>query len=369
MAFERPTLSALITRVEGDIKGALSISTILRRSFLGAIARAMAGLAHTLHGHMVFISKQIFPDQAEAEYLDRWGSLYGLERNPATFAELEILITFTAAGTVPVGTIFQRVDSSEYVLTEEVSATGAGTEIGVIRSSEIGESYNLEVGDAVSLQSAIANVEGDATVSDITVEGEDEETDAAYRQRLVSRIQEPPAGGTVADYKAFALSVTGVSRAWVFPAYRGEGTVDISFLELDGDLEVIPGGAKVDEVQAAIDAQKPVTANSNVFAPIENAIDFTIAISPNTAAVRAAVESEITDLFIREAEVRGAYKSTTENFTGRIPLSRINEAISLAEGEEDHVIISPAQCPVGNDPVPATNGGILTVGTVTFQTL
>ena len=369
MAFERPTLSALITRVEGDIKGALSISTILRRSFLGAIARAMAGIAHSLHGHMVFISKQIFPDQAEAEFLDRWGSLYGIERTPATAVELEINITFTGAGTIPAGTIYQRVDSSEYELVSEVTAAGAGVETGTIRSSEIGFDYNLEIGDTVSLQSAIANVEGDASVSGVLVEGEDAETDAAYRQRIVSRIQEPPSGGTVEDYKAFALSVSGVSRAWIFPAYRGEGTVDVSFLELDGDLEVIPGAAKVAEVQAAIDAQKPVTANSNVFAPIENAIDFTISITPNTAAVRAAIESELKDLFIREAEVRGAYKSTTETYTGRIPLSRINEAISLAEGEEDHVIVSPAQCPVGNDPVPATNGGILTVGTVTFQTL
>jgi len=369
MAFQRPSLSDIISRVEGDLKGALGIVTILRRSFLSAIARAIAGASHTLHGHLVFISKQIFPDQAEAEFLDRWGSLYGIARNPATKAELEIDIVFAAAGTAPAGTVYQRTDSKEYILQADVTATAAGTETGSVIASDLGEASNMANGDVLSLQSSIANVDGDAAVSSTLVEGEDAETDSSYRQRIVSRIQERPSGGTVADYEAFALSVSGVSRAWVFPGYRGEGTVDVSFLELDGEVEVIPDSAKVAEVQEAIDAEKPVTADSNVFAPIDNPVDFTISLKPNTAAVRAAVESELGDLFIREAEVKGAYKAVGESFTGKIPLSRINEAISLADGEEDHVITSPSACPSGGDPVPETNGGILTLGTVTFNTL
>ena len=56
MAFQRPSLQDIIDRAEGDLKGALGITTILRRSFLAAIARAIAGVAHVLHGHLVFIS-------------------------------------------------------------------------------------------------------------------------------------------------------------------------------------------------------------------------------------------------------------------------------------------------------------------------
>jgi len=55
MAFTRPTLPELIARVEGDLKAGLGITTILRRSFLGAISRALAGLSHLLFGFLKVI--------------------------------------------------------------------------------------------------------------------------------------------------------------------------------------------------------------------------------------------------------------------------------------------------------------------------
>ena len=92
-------------------------------------------------------------------------------------------------------------------------------------------------------------------------------------------------------------------------------------------------------------------------------IDFDIAIKPNTQAVRDAVTAELEDLFLREAEVAGSYKQVGEQNDGRIPLSKINEAISAAQGEEDHVLNSPS---AEIDPL---TGDLLTVGTITFSTL
>lgn len=363
MAFVRPSLREIINRVEGDIKGALGITTILRRSFLSAFSSAVGGTSHTLHGHLNFISRQVFPDQADAEFLDRWGSIYGIERQPATFAEVEIAITFTAAATLPAGTVFQRVDGSEYTLNADVDALAAGTETGVITSETAGSTFNLVSGDIVSLQSAVANISGDAVAGTTTVEGEDTELDPSYRQRIVDRIQQPPAGGTPNDYITFARSVSGVTRAWVFPGHLGEGTVGVSFVQ-DNDADIIPSAAEVEAVQTAVDLAKPVTANATVFAPDETVVNFSIALKPNTAVVRAAVEAEIKDVFATEVEVRGAFESITSEFDGKIAISRINEAISIAEGEEDHTLISPA-----TDLQPPNNGGILTFGTITFTTL
>jgi uncharacterized phage protein gp47/JayE len=365
MAFERPTLSTIIQRVEGDIKGALSIVTILRRSFLKAMSAAVGGVSHVLHGHLVFISKQIFPDQAEDEFVERWGSIYGMERNPATFTQLNIDIVFTGAGTLVAGTVYQRTDGATYTLNDEVSATGAGTESGVITAEEAGDAGNLDTGETVSLQSAVANVEGDATVSSTAVEGADEEENDSFRSRIVKRIQNPPSGGTVADYEQFALDAAAdVSRAWVFPGYRGEGTCDVAFMQTDNGGEQIPGAAKVQEVEDYIISKKPVTANHNTFAPIDNSVDFDIAIDPNTSEVQAAITAELEDLFLRESQVRGAYKTVTTTYDGKIRLSRISEAISVAEDEEAHEVNSPT-----SDPEPATDGGILTLGTITFSTL
>ena len=54
-------------------------------------------------------------------------------------------------------------------------------------------------------------------------------------------------------------------------------------------------------------------------------------LSPDTPAIRAAVQAELADFFARESEPGGT-----------LWLSRINEAISLAEGEFRHVLELPS---------------------------
>jgi uncharacterized phage protein gp47/JayE len=365
MPFTRPTLQAIIDRTQGDIKGSLGITTILRRSLLAALARAISGAAHQLHGHLVFISKQIFPDQAEVEFLERWASIYGLERNPATFAQIQIDVTFTAAATVSAGTIYQRTDQTEYTVNADIVAVGAGVVQGIVTASVAGSGPNIDDGETLSLQSPIANVDTDATVDSTVVEGEDEETDEALRQRLVDRIQQPPAGGKVSDYIAFAKDVSGVTRVWVLPDWLGPGTVGVSFVQDNDTPSIIPDAAEIALVQTSIDEQKPVTAGAVAIAPIENTTPMTISIFPNTADVRAAVEAELEDLFLRESQVKGAFQAVNlPVYTGKISLSRINEAISIAAGEQDHILTSPTV-----DPEPATDNGLLTLGTLTFNTL
>lgn len=369
MAFERPTLQEIIDRAEGDIKGSLGITTILRRSFLSAIARAIAGVTHVLHGHLVFLSRQIFVDQAEAEFLDRWGSIYGIERNPATFAQLNMDFTFQSAVNVPAGTALTRSDGVGYTLDADVDATGESsfpvTLQGVITADDPGDDPNTDDGEVIPLATPIAGVDTDVVVSSTATEGEDEESDDSYRQRIVDRIQEPPSGGRANDYIQAARAVSGVTRAWVRPGHLGQGTVGVFIVDDDSD-PIIPSVAKVAEVQTAINEFKPVTAEATVFAPVANPLDLDIQIKPNTQAVRDAVTTEIEDLISREAQVRGGLREagTGTTYDGKIPLSRINEAISIAQGEEDHVLLSPTV-----DAQPGTVGGIMVKGTLTFSTL
>ena len=361
MAFNRPTLEQIIDRVRSDIRSELSITTILRRSFLGAISRAIAGATHILHGHLVFISRQIFPDQAEDEFLIRWGAIYGLDRRASTFTQVTISGTGTDGVAILAGTSYQ-IPSGE-TFTTDVGVTIAGGMFSVaITSDNPGSQTNLEVGEGVNIAAPIAGVDATAEVSSVILEGADEETVAAYRERVVARIQEPPSGGTAQDYIGFALTVPGVTRAFVFPGYLGPGTVGLTFFQ-DNDNPIIPSQAKVDEVQAAVDALKPITAQLVTFIPQTLTVDLDIAIRPNTPEVQAAILTELEDLFFREARPTGAFSSVGNVFDGRIPLSQINEAISVADGEEDHVLLTPSA-----DIQPA-NGFTAQLGTITWQTL
>ena len=147
----------------------------------------------------------------------------------------------------------------------------------------------------------------------------------------------------------WALEVPGVTRAWVYPLEQGSGTVVVRFVR-DGDASIIPDAAAVALVQAHIDAVRPVTAAATVLAPVASPVNYQIQLTPNTAAVRAAVEAELRDLHLREAIP-----------SGTLLLSHINEAISIAAGETDHVLVAP----VAN--VSPGVGYIATFGSITWM--
>jgi len=368
MAFERPTLKELIKRVEGDIKGPLGIVTVLRRSFIGVISRALAGLAHLLFGFLKFIEKNAFPDTAEVEFLDRWAGIWGVNRLVATFAQFELTVTGTTGVVIPAATIYQRDDGFEYTVDAEVTlAAGTGVLLMTAVLSDTDElSGNLELADNLSIQSPIAGLDSDGTVTTIITDAEPTEGDESLRARLIDRIQNPPSGGAANDYLQWALSVPGITRAWVLPQNLGPGTVGLSFVE-DDENPITPSPAKITEVEDFVDPLRPVTANVNYFAPNLLPIDMTIQLQPNTTEVQNNVETELEDMILRDAALNGAFGGPGVVLTGEILLSKMNEAISIALGETDHLITvvnggGPA------DVAPAT-GELAVLGAITWQPL
>lgn len=372
MAFNRPTLTQIVDRIKGDYKSGLSLQTIIRRSFLDIFAKAFAAVAHTLHGHISFgIFKKFFPDTGDEETVIRWGTLYNLPRKEAQRAEITIDVTGSTGGTLTAGTIYVRSDGVTYTVKTEVIIPAASTLPATIVEAEtdsVGASGNMDNGDTINLQSAIAGIESEATVTATEIEGEDLEELELYRDRVLERMQFPPSGGTVNDYEAFAKTVAGVTRAWVLPNFLGQGTVGLTFVE-DGNVpsSIIPSAAKVEEVQQKVLTLHPVNVDLFTFAPNETQMDPEIQLKVNDSDTRDAVIAELNDLLAREAQVRDASDPEQVGlgvqFDGKIKLSQINEAISIADGEVDHVLISPT-----SDVQPAT-GGLVTLGTPIFSTL
>jgi len=185
-------------------------------------------------------------------------------------------------------------------------------------------------GTTLSFVSPVSGVQSQATVGVAGISGgADEETDAALRARLLLRIRNPSYGGSASDYERWTREIAGVTRVWVYPKWYGEGTVGVG-LVYDGRPDIIPLDGDLETVSTHLETLRPVTAEVLVFAPIPDVIDFTIALNPNTADARAAVEAELADLLYREAEPGGT-----------IPLSHIRQAISNAVGEYDHTLIAP----------------------------
>ncbi len=137
-------------------------------------------------------------------------------------------------------------------------------------------------------------------------------------------------GGSDADWIAWAKTVAGVTRAWVTRLGLGPGTVLVRVVR-DGDVSIIPDAGEIADVQAVFDLLGPAHATATAFAPALLAQAFTIAVTPNTTPVKAAVEAELTDLFLREGEPGGT-----------ILLSSIRTAVGNAAGVTNYVMTVPS---------------------------
>lgn len=353
MAFPRPSLTDLITRVLADLSSrVIGVSgAVLRRSVLGAIGRALAGASHELHGRLDFIAKQIIITTAEVDYLERWASVWGVQRKPAEFASGSVTFTGGSGAEIAAGTIVQRQDGAQFATVAAVTLV-AGTATASVLAVLAGAAGNTAAAVTMTLQQPIQAVQSSAVVAagGIT-NGSNTESDDAFRARLLARIQSPPHGGAEADYEQWALEVPGVTRAWVYPMEMGAGTVTVRFVR-DDDSSIIPDSTEVSAVYAYIEERRPVTAELFVVAPVASPLNMTIQLRPNNPSVQAAVTAELTDLIRREAEPGG----TTL-------ISQLREAVSLATGTDDYVIVTPT----GN--VTSAPGDIVVIGTITYQAI
>ena len=331
MSFDRPSLSTLIARAQADVEARLpGADGRLRHSALGVLASVHAGAVHGLHGHLQWLSQQILPDTAEAEILERHAAVWGIGRKAATLAAGDVVVTGANNAVVPTGARLQRPGGLEYAVLGDAKIQD-GQAIVSVAAVSAGAASAAPADTPLTFVSPIAGVAAQALVGVAGLTGgADAEGDEALRERLLARLRQAPEGGALHDYVRWTLEVPEVTRVWVFPGWLGAGTVGIAFM-MDGRENPIPGVDDVAEVEAHLAQLAPVTADLVVFAPTPAPLDLEITgLTPGGADVRAAVVAEVRDLLIRRAEPGGT-----------ILISQLREAISLAAGEFDHVLVSP----------------------------
>ena len=347
MPFERPTLTSLIARTQADIDSRLDGEPWQRRRLLAILARMEGGVAHGLYGYLDWQSLQIMPDTAELEHLERWSTIWGVPRKAAAKAAVTRGVHFSAANgrIMPAGTQMQRPDGVLYEVQADTVAAG-GVVSPSIKAVDAGEAANADAGIALTLTSPVLGITATGVTTAPITGGADVETDASLRNRLLARIRTLPSGGAAQDYVTWALSVAGVTRAWCYPCEMGRGSVTVRFV-MDATYDNgIPLAADVARVKSYIDSVRPVTADVYVVAPVPVPINCNLRITPDTPRLRVLVAEALWAALRRDATPGGT-----------VIVSRLNEAISQTDGEDDHVLISPAanmQLAVGQIAVPGT---------------
>lgn len=198
----------------------------------------------------------------------------------------------------------------------------------------------------------MSGIDNTLTLIEPATGGADIENEEDFRQRGLQAYQNPPQGGSDADYKKWALEISGVTRAWIKRRGMGAGSV-VVYIMCDGNdttnngFPVGTDGVSSLEDWGAIKATGdqgrvadyiyPLQADTAIIyvcSPIEKVVDFTISGIPDADPDTVqAIKDAINLLF---------FDNGTPDGSGKIYLSDINGAISQVAGTTGYVLESPS---------------------------
>lgn len=358
MAYRLPSLADIVSRVRSALTAEIpGADAMIWPNNLYVVGKVIGGQLFEAHLRLEWLYRQLFVSTADGAHLDRHAYEVGLARKPAAYAGGSVRVSGTPGETVPAGRRFIRADGRAYVSTEAIGIPASGSVILPVLADEAGWQSNTPAATVLERETDYEELTSEATVSsDGLTGGASAEADADLRERILYRKRNPPMGGALADYKAWAEAVVGVRRAFAAAYSNGGKMVQVYILADGNGATAIPNDVLVSQVAAAIEEERPVTAYVTVTKPTAVAIPITIeSLAPDSRAVRDEIERELIDLFYERATVILPGGETT------FPRSWIEAAIDAAAGEDRHHLVSPA------DDVALTAGQYPVLGTITFS--
>ena len=315
------------------------------------LGKVMAPLAYQFHLRLAWLYRQMFASTADLVHLTRHGYELSLAAKPAQRASGLAVLPAAAGLIIPQGVQFTRGDGITFTTSAAVTATGATVSLpfNCDQAGSIGNGLPGDTVTAVSSDELLTYWLGSglplpAPVTWIaTVDasgfggGADGEQVEDFRARVLFRKQNPPGGGSVADWTRWAEAVPGVTGVTVDTFSNDVRRIWLCIL-MAARPNRIPTSSDIAAVQAAIlsATTRPVTCRPIAVAPTPVPVTISITnLLPNTVAVQAAILIELQALFATRPFPASPNQPTT------LPLALIDEAIGLAPGYVSHTRLAP----------------------------
>lgn len=252
----------------------------------------------------------------------------GQLRNAATKAVG--VLTVTGTGTVAAGDLFESGGGVQFAATETVTVNGTSSV--AIQCTQAGAVGNLPAGSITMMPVQIAGIVS-VSNSDTTHDGYDAETDEAYYNRFLVRLRTPPTSGNVYHYLSWALEISGVGAAQIYPLGHGANTVDVVLVDTNGQPasstlvkavqdHIDPGSQGLGEGEAPIGAYCYVSAAEGV----------SLALSLTVTPISGAVQSEVTQAI---SDAVAAYLKSIAFRQNYVSYAQIAAAILAVPGVQD----------------------------------
>jgi uncharacterized phage protein gp47/JayE len=303
-----PSYKEIINRIRSDISSQLpNLDPTIYAAFSKAYVESLGGRSFDIVLLFQQLEKELFPQTATGEYLERWANYEGLTRIPATIATGPIIMTGT--GTVPKDSELSSSDGNLYTTDNELTLSTQSitldslTRSGTIATGSIAAGHNLASNITITISGADqTDYNGDF---DITVVSD---TDFTY---LIDTTPATPATGTIlASYDGGKVSVTSSNTDKTQNIDSGGLlTLTSSISNVDSEAYVtfdeISGGTNA-ELDAALlvrilQSRSAPVANFNIGAIEKEAREVSgvtrVLVKPITPEV-----GDITLLFVRDGE-------------------------------------------------------------------
>ncbi len=266
-------------------------------SDFGVRANAVAASIEGLYEHQKWITRQLFPDTADTDYIERHASLRDITRKAAGYASGSVRFNGEVGSEVPLGTEMKISTGVAYVTTA-ADVIGAGGTVDIAAQAVVaGSGGNRAADTRLTLSSAPEGVQSRATIVTMTG-GTNAELDDELVARVLFDMRFPPMGGAEHDYYKWAMEVVGVTDAYIFTQRRVVNGVDV-VIETTGGL---PSAQLIADVAAYIDAQRPPCVDLLVMGPTLVTVDI--------AAVLTLSGTTLADATTRINSVLQAYFGT-----------------------------------------------------------
>lgn len=245
---------------------------------------------------------------------------------------------------VPIGSRF-NLESLNYEVTEKINTGTFKVECetaGTIGNSQLGTLTPIEY---------IAGLKT-AELSEILIQGEDEESTEELRTRYFNEVGLKVQDGNVAQYLAWAAAYSGIGKTKVFPLWNGANTVKVSILNTSQRAAT---QTLIDQFQAYLDpnseglgnGKAPIGAVVTVSTATEVTIDVAMEIElaagyPEATGIQEAIEAYFADI---------AYSKTTVGYltlagkVADVPCVDLLSSMTMNLGTSD-ITLTAEQVPV-----------------------
>lgn len=272
MAYKVPSLDDLLAFAVALFKGLLPDRNVGSR-FAPAfkVLKVIAGTVTDVHANVDTAFKDVMPDTALKDALDRQLAIYapgGTKKRKAATPSRKAAagrVRGTLAATTLVGDQLVHRASGLLFQVNSNATIPAALFIDVdILAVSTGSATRLKKGEVLEYLSAPSGIQNKIELQkDLDEDGFDFEQDGAARNRLLAALAAPSSGGNQSDFVGWATAQVGISQAFAYANRAGIGTVDVAALHAGTGTARILNAGEVASLLAVLQTLAPAQLAAN----------------------------------------------------------------------------------------------------------